>query len=64
MATKSWGTDTIISMPAPLRPGQAPLIDMGMFVMTDTGLAHNLSVADLEAYLNPTYQPPKTPQVF
>lgn len=63
MATKNWGTDTIISMPTPLRSGQTPLIDMGMFTFTTTGIAHNLSAADLEAYLNPTYLPPTTPQV-
>jgi hypothetical protein len=63
MATKSWGTDTIISMPSPLRPGQTPIIDMGMFTFTTTGIAHNFTVSDLEAYLYPTYLPPNTPQV-
>lgn len=52
-----WGADTIISMPAPLRKDQAPLVDMGGFVFTEGGLAHNLNRADLETYLTPTFQP-------
>lgn len=64
MTTQQWGTDTIISMPAPLRQGQEPLVDMGGFTFTTTGLAHNLTRADLEAYLSPTFRPVKTPEVF
>lgn len=52
-----WGTDTTISMPAPLRKNQPALVDMGGFAFTETGLAHNLTDSDLEVYLTPTFRP-------
>lgn len=52
-----WGSDTVVSMPAPLRRDQEALVDMGGFAFTETGIAHNLSSSDLEVYLAPTFRP-------
>lgn len=56
-----WGTDTTISMPAPLRTDQEPLVDMGGFAFTESGLAHNITNSDLEVYLTPTFRPNPIP---
>lgn len=57
MATQKWGTDTPVSMPVPMSSAHTPLIDMGGFCFTQTGLMHAFTIADLEAYLYPTYRP-------
>lgn len=44
-----WGTDTPISLPVP--PSDPILVDMGSFGITTYGIAHNLTSADLEAYV-------------
>jgi len=50
----AWGTDTPISMPVP--PEKGVLVDMGSYVFTRGGLAHNLNHVDWENYL-PVYLP-------
>jgi hypothetical protein len=62
MSTRAWGTDTLISMPVPLQPDQEVLADFGGFCFTPQGLAHNLSMADLDAILIPTYLPTPPPE--
>lgn len=57
MATQKWGTDTPISMPVPMGSERTVLVDMGGFCFTETGLVHAFTLADLEAYLYPTYRP-------
>lgn len=52
-----WGTDTFVSMPAPLKKHQVPLVDMGAFTFTEHGIAHNLNSSDLEAYVSPSFRP-------
>jgi hypothetical protein len=55
-----WGTDTIVSLPAPLRVDQKPYVDMGGFTFTEHGIAHNFTNSDLEVYLTPTFRPDTT----
>jgi hypothetical protein len=56
-ATRTWGTDTPISMPSALRPDQTVYVDMGGFAFTEHGIAHNVTEADLEVFTTPTYLP-------
>lgn len=58
-----WGTDTVISMPAPLDRSQTAYVDMGAFTFTEFGVAHNITSSDLETYLTPTFRPLITPEV-
>lgn len=59
MASTSWGTDTLISMPEPPSRDQPALVDLGGgFVFTAGGIAHNLTTADAEELLTPTFMPP------
>ncbi len=51
-----WGADTSISMPKP--PPAAVEIGMGTFGISNFGLVHNITLADLEDLL-PTYGPEK-----
>jgi hypothetical protein len=44
-------------MPTP--PSDPVYIDFGGFGLTINGITHNLSVADLEAFLSPTFLPPE-----
>lgn len=52
----SWGTDVPVSMPQPLGDNQG-VIDMDGFCFTDGGIAHNLSRADWEQLVVPTFAP-------
>lgn len=51
----SWGTDTEVSLPEPLKVD--PLIDMGGFCFTMQGIAHNFTETDREVFLTPTFAP-------
>lgn len=64
MTDPIWGADTIVSMPVPLRRRQESLKDMGGFTFTETGIAHNITEADVEVYLSPTFRPLLTPEVM
>jgi hypothetical protein len=50
----TWGADVLISMPVPSK--YPLLVDMGIFGLTEFGLDHNISSADIEDFL-PTYGP-------
>ena len=50
-----WGTDVPISMPEPTTDDV--LIDMGAYGFSENGLVHNLTPADLEDYMMPTFAP-------
>jgi hypothetical protein len=50
-----WGSDVPISMPEP--PTGDIIIDMGATGFTLDGFAHNISPADLEDYMMPTFSP-------
>ena len=50
-----WGSDVPISMPEPSQ--DETIIDMGANGFSINGLVHNLSTADLENYLIPTFSP-------
>jgi hypothetical protein len=64
MATNDiWGADTVVSMPAPLNRSGDAIVDMGGFAFTDGGIAHNITRADLEDYLFPTFRPIPTAEV-
>lgn len=54
----SWGSDSPISMPAPLRQNQVPQVAMEGFCFTNWGIAHNMTSSDEEAFLVPTFMPP------
>lgn len=58
-----WGTDTIVSLPVPLRPDQRAYVDMGGFTFTEFGIAPNATASDIEVYLTPTFRPLITPEV-
>lgn len=50
-----WGSDVPVSMPEPTN--DVVLVDMGALGFTTKGLVHNLSPADLETIMNPTFGP-------
>lgn len=50
-----WASDVAVSMPLP--PIQTPRQSMDGFVVTDGGLAHDISDADYERISLPTYSP-------
>lgn len=53
-----WGTDTTVSMPEPKELEiDAPTVDLGGFMMTEDGIAHNLTSSDLEIVYTPRYAP-------
>lgn len=57
MASRQWGTDTAISMPVP--PTQHVLVILGGgFCFTAGGIGHDLTQADMEEMLVPTFAPP------
>ena len=51
-----WGADVPISMPE-ANPNNETIVDMGDKGMGIYGLTHNISDADLEDYMMPTFQP-------
>lgn len=58
---ESWGTDSLASLPVP--PGEDPIRPAAAgFAFSRFGLVHNLTQADLETYLHPTFAPLDTPE--
>lgn len=57
MAVNSWGSNVTPSLPEPLQ--RPALVDLGGsgFCFTSAGLAHYVTEAELEFYLNPTFAP-------
>lgn len=54
----SWGSDVPVSMPAPPRPDQPGIVDVGDgFMMTFGGIAPAIDLATFEEYRVPTYAP-------
>lgn len=49
--TTPWGSDSPVSLPAPLRPDEVAYVDMGGFAFTEFGIAHNFRESDWEHYL-------------
>lgn len=59
----SWGADVPISMPAGRDPADDNIVDAGGgFVMTEFGLAHSLTQADIEVFSQPAFAPLATPE--
>lgn len=57
MTKDHWASDTPISFPEP-PPGDIPvLVDFDGFGFTMGGIVHNISQADLEEILTPTFSP-------
>ncbi|MET7363277.1 hypothetical protein ABZS76_33235 [Streptomyces sp. NPDC005562] len=52
-----WGSDVPVSMPAPLPSDVPGIVPMGGFVMTESGLFHDMSAADHERLSRPTFAP-------
>lgn len=55
MGDTAWGTDGPVSMPVP--PKGQKLVTYGGFTFTEYGIAHDVTEADLEEVLGPTYAP-------
>lgn len=57
----AWGSDTVVSLPVP--PAEAPVRPAASgFAFSRFGLVHDLSQADLETYLAPTFAPLDVPE--
>lgn len=57
----SWGADTLISLPVP--PAETPVRPVAAgFAFSRFGIVHDLTQADLEGYLSPTFAPLETPE--
>lgn len=55
-----WGSDTKVSMPVPLNPGDV-LLDMGGgFAFTRDGLQHNVTRSDVQEISAPQFRPMET----
>ena len=55
--TNDWGGDTSPSLPEALHRSRC--IDMGGFVFTDGGIAHDLCQAEVERLRIPPFAPPE-----
>lgn len=55
--TSIWATDTAVSQPEAVDPGQPILVDLGGIGFTSGGLAHVLTNVDLEEIFTPHYAP-------
>lgn len=53
----NWGADVPVSMPQPLDEANPGLVPMDGFCFTSAGLAHDLSRADWERLVVPTFAP-------
>lgn len=53
----SWASDVPVSAPAAIDPARPGLVDLGGFTFTTGGIAHNITQADREELLTPTYAP-------
>jgi hypothetical protein len=57
----AWGADTLVSLPVP--PGEDPVRPAAAgFAFSRFGLVHDLTHADLETYLYPTFTPLDVPE--
>lgn len=57
MTQEHWATDGPISFPVPPGEDTPVLADFDGFGFTANGIAHNISGADLEEMLTPTFAP-------
>ena len=57
MTQEHWATDTPISFPEPPPSDTPVLVDFDGFGFTSGGIVHNLSGADLEEMVTPTFSP-------
>jgi hypothetical protein len=53
----AWGADVPVSMPVPLRADQTAHVDMDGFCFTASGMAHNITPADVESFRYPQFAP-------
>jgi hypothetical protein len=57
----AWGSDTLISLPVP--PTETPVRPAAAgFAFSRFGLVHDLTQADLETFLYPTFTPLDVPE--
>lgn len=52
-----WACDVRISQPETNKKENPPLVDMGGFAFTATGISHNISDADIEDLFTPDFAP-------
>lgn len=57
----AWGSDTLVSLPVPPREDIVRPAAAG-FAFSRFGLVHDLTQADLEGYLYPTFTPLDVPE--
>lgn len=55
-ASNSWGADTPVSLPVPMRQEDVAYVDFGGFTMTEFGISHRFRATELEDYL-PNFAP-------
>jgi len=60
-ANSAWGSDTIVSLPVPPTEPTVRPAATG-FAFSRFGLVHDLTQADLETYLYPTFAPLDVPE--
>lgn len=57
MTQEHWAADTPISFPVPPEQDAPVLVDFDGFGFTSNGIVHNISGADLEEMVTPTFAP-------